>query len=77
MDKPIWKVMPVLDDTTADKFCQKLEATMNFLEDEGYEVEEPKPVGKHYFVYGRLPRIVSKEKKPRRKRGDSQPPSSR
>ena len=48
-----WKVEAVLDTDTASDFAKRREGVMNSLEAEGFEVREPKPIGKHYFVYGR------------------------
>jgi hypothetical protein len=62
VEKPPWKVVAVLDDDTVETFARNLERALNKLEEDGYEVDDPKPVGKHYFVCGRLPRIVLQEK---------------
>ena len=70
-----WRVIAILDSGEVDTFATRLERAMNQLEDDGYVVEKPKPVGKHYFVYGRLPHVVVKgaPRKGRRKRGNGRP----
>lgn len=58
-----WKVEAVLDTDSASDFAKKLEGAMNKIEAEGYDVQEPKPVGRHYFVYGRAYDIKVKGKR--------------
>jgi len=72
MDKPLWRCIGVLNEST-DSVGKSLERALNRLEDEGYDVRDPLPIGEtgHFLVYGRV------LQKTRRKRGDSMPPSSR
>lgn len=49
----VWRVEAVLYTESATEFAGKLERVMNQLENEGYQVAEPKPIGQHYFLYGR------------------------
>lgn len=70
-----WRVLAIQDFGTCDQFVAKLENVMNELEEQGYDVHKPQPIGKHYFVVGRLPDVeVKPAKKSRRKRGDSEAP---
>lgn len=50
-----------MDTDSVTDFAKKLEGTMNKLEAEGYDVQEPKPIGKHYFVYGRAYEVKVKK----------------
>ena len=56
-----WRVEGILDTETVTEFAKKLEGTMNKLEAEGYDVREPQPIGKHYFVVGRAHEVKVKK----------------